>query len=86
MTVKRKQTPEQIECTRIMLSIEVETRCSINCAICGDEEFHDEITAHQFSHELHKAGWRWDASEKFQLAGVMCPDCFNKPDAQRGEG
>ena len=83
--MKRKQTPEYIERTRIAQSIEVYSRCAVvECVICGEEEDAADSTVAAFAAELHVAGWRWGISEQFQLAGVMCPACFAKPDAERG--
>lgn len=57
----------------------------IECCICNKKETVEDETAIKFVRDLYAEGWRNGESDKFQVIGPMCPNCFNAPDTDRGE-
>jgi hypothetical protein len=64
-------------------SIETVQYHLVYCCICGANEEQSGGTAIGFARQLHKDGWRDGHSKKLNTYGIMCPDCFKKPDANR---
>lgn len=57
----------------------------VECGICGEKDEVDSMDANDAAAEFYSSGWRYETSKKFQLTGLMCPQCAKLPDDRRGE-
>lgn len=69
----------------IKRSVDEVIKCSTECCICGEYDFEDGVSLEQYDNGLYMAGWRYSTSDKFQVEGIMCPECYETPDDKRGE-
>jgi hypothetical protein len=60
------------------------------CCICGIECEGDSFTPSNIDsllpdtvEYLHRMGWREGTSKADQVIGLMCGECFKKPDSER---
>ena len=81
----RKNTGQKLAISRNVTIV-----AEIECCIC--EHRHDmevpdgcEDMRAFAAERFYRQGWRERDSEKFQLFGVMCEQCANTPDEDRGE-
>lgn len=70
---------------RLKFCIDSTEHHEVTCCICDKTDETDYMGEQEFSKALYDEGWRYSVSDKFQVEGVMCPECFKTPDKDRGE-